>query len=342
MVWALPEFTKGQVDAAGQILARPDAPPEDLMAALEVVSNWRAVHAFPLNTFQIGLRSRARAIYANALVAQRLKRLSSIEAKLRRFPSMNLARMQDIGGCRAVLRSPAHVRRLREDYKSSRIKHQLVGEKDYIENPKSSGYRGVHLVYRYQSDKMDTYNGLLVEIQIRSRAQHAWATAVETVGTFLEHSLKSSLGPEQWLRFFAVASSALALVEKAPAVPQTPSSRRILVRETKALMRELGVYKKLKAFGDALHVTEDAGSQDAHYFLLSLVPGQLRIRSYRVDELPRATEEYMALERQYEGKEDAQAVLVAAESLKSLRRAYPNYYLDTQVFLMELSRALTE
>src|SRR5574341_350524 len=103
MAWATPRYTKGQVDAAGRTLVRDNATPEEMDEALEVVGNWRAIHAFPLNTFQMRLRRSAAEVYENALVAQRLKRLSSIEFKLRRFPDMNLARMQDIGGCRAVL-----------------------------------------------------------------------------------------------------------------------------------------------------------------------------------------------------------------------------------------------
>ena len=122
---ATPKYTKGEVDAAGRTLVRAGATPEEMDLALEVVGNWRAIHAFPLNTFQMRLRSAATAVYESALVAQRLKRLSSIEFKLRRFPDMNLARMQDIGGCRAVLRTRAEVHRLARDYKSSRIKHRL-------------------------------------------------------------------------------------------------------------------------------------------------------------------------------------------------------------------------
>jgi len=333
MAWAIPQYTKSQVDAAGRIIARDDASLEERDFALDVVGNWRAIHAFPLNTFQMRLRPRAAEVYENALVAQRLKRLSSIEFKLKRFPTMNLARMQDIGGCRAVLRSPAQVRQLARDYKASRIKHQLVGEKDYIASPKESGYRGIHLIYRYLSDKKDTYNGLLIELQIRSRLQHAWATAVETVGTFLQHSLKSSMGPDEWLRFFALSSSAFALMERSPLVPGTPTGKHALIREIQRRRRKLDV-------GEALQVTEEESSRNSHFFLLSLVPGELTIHSYRKEELANATKAYLDIEKQNESIVGAQAVLVAAESLKSLRRAYPNYYLDTQVFLRELRRAL--
>ena len=61
--------------------------------------------------------------------------------------------MQDIGGARAVLPDIDDVDRLREAYKRGRTKHQLVGQKDYVRQPKTSGYRGIHLVYRYRSDR---------------------------------------------------------------------------------------------------------------------------------------------------------------------------------------------
>lgn len=340
MAWATPQFSKGDVERAGRILARSDVSAEEIDFALEVVNNWRAIHAFPLNTFQMGLRRRAAGVYENALVAQRLKRLSSIAFKLRRFPTMSLARMQDIGGCRAVLRTPAQVRQLMSDYKDSRIMHQLVNEKDYIREPKDSGYRGVHLVYRYLSDKKQTYNGLQIEMQLRTRLQHAWATAVETVGTFLQHSLKSSVGPDDWLRFFALAASVFAMAERSPAVPGTPTTKRALAVEISRLRRSLDVDRRLRSFGEALQVTQDAEPQEAHFFLLSLLPGELKIRSFRKDQLDEATRSYLDLERQATDIVGAQAVLVAADSLKALRRAYPNYYLDTQVFLRELRRAM--
>ena len=86
---------------------------------------------------------------------------------------------------------------------------------DYISAPKASGYRGVHLMYRYKSDKKKTiYNDLKIEMQIRSRYQHAWATAVETVGIFVGQALKTSMGDDRWLRFFALMGSAIAIREK--------------------------------------------------------------------------------------------------------------------------------
>ncbi|MGN6268259.1 MAG: RelA/SpoT domain-containing protein [Sphingomonas sp.] len=162
----------------------------------------------------MGLRRRSQRIDHKAIVAQRIKRLSSIELKLKLKTSMKLTQMQDIGGCRSILKDVKSARALVESYRSSDIKHKLLTEDDYISNPKPSGYRGIHLVYSYLSDRKDTYNGLKIELQIRSQLQHAWATAVEVVGTMIDQALKSSLGDEGWLRFFQLMSSEIARTEE--------------------------------------------------------------------------------------------------------------------------------
>lgn len=320
-----------------------DATDPEVEQALDVLNNWRAAHSFPLNTFQMWMRRRAGEIYENALVAQRIKRVPSIVHKLGRFPGMKLSRMQDIGGCRAVLKTSAQVRRLCRVYKQSGIKHTFVGEKDYISDPKSSGYRCVHLVYRYRSDKNSVYDGLQIELQLRSRLQHAWATAVETMGTFLERSLKASQGPAVWLQFFALCGSAFARVEKTPLVPGTPTTKRELNRTIKRMARELDVYSKLQVFGAALRYTASPGAMKAHYFLLSLRAmgkgSALTVEGFEKNQLAAATMAYLAAEKSTRGAMGAETVLVAADSLRALRRAYPNYFLDTNVFIFEMKRA---
>ncbi len=67
---------------------------------------------------------------------------------------------------------------------------------DYIKNPKTSGYRGIHDVYEYDvnSEYGLVYNGLLIELQYRTQAQHAWATCVEVVGFITENQPKFQKG----------------------------------------------------------------------------------------------------------------------------------------------------
>lgn len=342
MAWTVPEYSKGEVDRAGDTLAKGQASVEDENYALQVLNNWRSSHSFPLNTFQVTLRERARRIDSEALVAQRLKRVSSILAKLRRFDKMNLSRMQDIGGCRAVVNTVDEVFDLRKSYLQSDIRHALVNHKDYIEEPKSSGYRGVHLVYRYRSDRNETYNGHLIEVQLRSGLQHAWATAVETMGTFLQQALKSSEGSTEWLRFFALVSSAFAAREGCTSVPDTPDEYQKLLHDIREQENRLKVADRLDAFGEALRTLEEAGIRDSQYYLMVLKPAEqtLDISGFKKNQLDQAAERYLEAEKEIATVEGADAVLVAADSLDGLRKAYPNYFLDTKTFLFELSQVI--
>jgi len=341
MAWAVPEHSRGAVDRAGRTLIDTSVSYARMERAYDVINNWRSSHSFPLNTFQTTLRWNARAVDSRAIVAQRIKRLSSIEAKLTRFSWLTLSEMQDIGGCRAVVGSVRSVRRLVSRYKTSSIRHILDDHDDYIEKPKNSGYRGIHLIYRYVSDKKETYNHLKVEMQFRSPLQHAWATAVETVGTFTRQALKASRGEKEWLTFFKLMSSVLAAREKTPPVPGTPKGLR-LITALKHYARELDVASRLRAYGAALNEAPTRKTRDAHYFLMELDPGAHRVivTGYKMGELHQASEDYLSAERSIAGRPGAEAVLVSVESIAALRRAYPNYFLDTRVFLRALQDAL--
>lgn len=353
MAWALPEYSRAQVDkaggtlvAAGDFEAAPDLRAFELPAeyerALVVINNWRSAHSFPLNTFQVTLRRKAAEIDDKCLVAQRIKRLSSIELKLRRFPSIRLAQMQDIGGCRAVVGTMARVRQLVTTYKRSDLKHQLVREDDYVSTPPDSGYRGVHLVYRYRSPKKTSWNALKIEMQFRSLLQHAWATAVETVGTFTKQALKSTQGDAQWLRFFSLMGSAIARRERTPDVPGTPQSQRGLLSDLRQHAKALLVEDRLNAYGAAIQTAEDPSVPGAYYFLLRVDPSakEVNVRGYPRGDFQRAVSDYLDTETRIRGRAGAEAVLVSVGSVAALRRAYPNYFLDTQAFIQALQTAL--
>lgn len=334
MAWAVPEYSRTKVEQAGRCFVDPDASYSDRAVARAIINNWRSAHSFPLNTFQATLRDRARQIDADALIAQRIKRLPSIESKLRRFSGMGLPRMQDIGGCRAVLGSKEVVDELGSMYVTGRFQHERVRHDDYMENPKASGYRGVHLAYRYLGRQTTDWNGLRIEIQLRSKMQHAWATAVETVGTFIQQALKSSQGEDEWLRFFALMGSEIALVENSPTVPGTPTGRSEIRSELRDCATKLDVVARLEAYGHALQTIQDE-ERNEHYFVLELDAAEkkLTIRGYRRNELPQASEQYQTLEQAVSETPGRDVVLVSAESLTALQRAYPNYFLDTTEFL---------
>ncbi len=296
MSWTEPLYSKGDVDRAGARYVDPTASVEEHELALSIINNWRSSHAFPLNTLQMGLRGKATAIDATALVAQRIKRLPSIRGKLARLAGMKLSRMQDIGGCRAVLRDLGSVRDLDDVFLRSRMKHRLVRRDDYISSPADSGYRSIHRAYRYFSDRTTTYNGLLIEVQLRTRLQHVWATAVETVGTFTRQALKSSQGESEWLRFFALMSSELAMREGSPIVPETPEDPEELHAEIRGLAQRLDVVNRLTAYGAALQYLESQKPTDRYWILeLDATRFTLRVRGYRDSVV--AADAYRAIER---------------------------------------------
>jgi hypothetical protein len=351
MAWTKPQYGRGRVDAAGDSLLVKDVSEVERAEALHCISNWRSSHSYPLQALKMTLIGRAKKVDTKVVVAQRLKRLSSIALKLRRNSNMKLSQMQDIGGCRAVLATVADVHQLVAVYEQSIAKNphdrsEFVKKYDYIMAPKSDGYRSTHLIYKYRSRAADylPYNGLRIEIQLRTALQHAWATAVETVSTFTGQALKSNIGDADWKRFFVLMGSAIAAREKMPLVPGAPVEPAALIDELRALSKQLKVLRVLSSWSSAIRVAlveRNVRMGDASAFLLVLdsTKRTIDVTGFRKDELKQASEEYLIVETMTADKPEIQAVLVSVDSLAALRSAYPNYYLDTQVFLEALRYA---
>ena len=353
MAWAERQFSKGRIDRAGRDLVNlaKDDPAREL--AIQIVDNWRSCHAYPLQIIKMTLFNRARSINRRALIAQRLKRRPSIEIKLRDNPAMQLSQMQDIGGCRAVLQNVSEVKKLFSKYKEYHIKSPKDRSSwdgsedfDYITRPKEDGYRSLHLIFRFQSASPDraVFNGQRIEIQIRSKLQHVWATAVETAQVFTGQALKSKVknASQDWLRFFALTSSAFANRERSPVVPGTPSDRNVLLTELEEIVNRANIMPSLLGWNNAIHFLEDADIGSAHQFLLILDPnkGNLRVTPFSKESLAVAQREYERAEKETENDPAIQVVLVAVESVDSLRRAYPNYYVDTRDFIKAVQKEI--
>lgn len=340
MVWTKPEYNKTNVDHAGHILIKEDASPEDVENALTILNNWRSSHGYPMNTFQARLRQKSKMIDNNSLVVQRLKRVPSIIKKLKReqTKTMALSQMQDIAGCRAVLSNIEQVNKLVEIYKKSRgLKHNRIREKDYIKYPKSDGYRGVHLIYRYKSDKIKTYDGLQIEIQVRSKIQHSWATAIEIVDLFTKQAIKSNEGEQEWKDFFRLVSTVFAKMENQPEVSNTPKDPNILYNEIKAKVEKLKIFSKMGSWSQALKVIEPK-LKELHFFLLELDVSEennakLSVRGYPEEAESIATEHYLEAEKLQSGNPNKDVVLVGAKSIEELKKAYLNYFANSKDFL---------
>lgn len=355
--WVQPQNSRGEVNRAGKALVSETLSRIDRATVLNTINNWRSSHSYPLQTAKMNLRTKAKKVNSRAIVAQRLKRLSSIAVKLRRNPNMKLSQMQDIGGCRAIMPSIESLRELAVLFEKAIAKNppkkarektsrdgkerprtrsgwELAERYNYITNPKPDGYRSYHYVFQYQSKfkEKQIYNGLRIEFQIRSQAQHYWATAVEAVSTFTEQALKSGIGRPEWKRFFALMGSAIALREKCPPVPDTPTDEAELVAEIRRLYDDLQVESVLMSITASVRMEREAGAQ-AYLLVLDAQTKLLEVKGYKSDELAAASQDYLLVEEKYAETPSVQAVLVSVDSLATLEDAYPNYYLDTQEFL---------
>lgn len=340
MEWKTPEYSKNQINKAGKVLKNPSSKKEEKAKALLVIDNWRASHAFPLHIIYCYFRRNYGSKY---IVAQRLKRLDSIIKKLKREPNMSLWTMQDLGGCRIIVSSISEVYRVAKKYKASRVRHILKREYDYIENPKHSGYRSYHMIYEYKSDTKETYNrNMLVEIQIRTRLQHLWATAIETVGLFTKQALKASHGEKDTLRFFALISSLFALEERQPTIPGTPTEKQKIIEEIIVLDKKNNYLEMLSAIRVAVGKLDKKYSDKKGYYILILnyVEKRLSFKFYYPSQIDKAIKKYNQIENTRESNQ-IDAVLVSVSSFKSLKAAYPNYFSNIKDFVKTMKKAIT-
>lgn len=333
--WAVPEYSKRQINNAGKTITNPNASSEEREEALKILNNWRAAHAYPLQIICDHLRKHNK----NANVVQRLKRLESITGKIERFPNMQLYKMQDLGGCRVIVESISEVYKAIDQYKSSRIRHKLKREYNYIQHPKDSGYRCYHMVYQYHSDKNDTYNkNILIEIQFRTKLQHIWATAVEMMAISTKSNLKASQGNEDILRFFTLVSSLFAIEEQTPVCPNTSNNTNDLLQEINELNQKHHIIDTL----DALNISVEYKNQmkddaiDYYILVLNYKEKYVDIYGYPKSQISLATHIYNKLENT--NSKYNNVVLVSAESIDQLKSAYPNYFADIRKFISILNK----
>ncbi len=259
--------------------------------------------------------------------------MKSIVSKLEDGRVRDLAAMQDLGGCRAVMENVDGVDAVVSRLLASRHEHNLVKNTDYMREPRSSGYRSRHLVYTYKSRADASWDGLKIELQIRTRAQHAWATAVEILGTFSGEEFKASKGDQSVLEFFRLMSDFIGAQEGLPPADgggydRGATALRIAELDAKLHIRHrLAAYQVITQFHSESHDTYQ-------YILLSLrfdeaAEPELSVRTFGSQ--ARASAEYEALESKSLGGRD-DIVLVRTKSIDDLRRAYPNYFADSEEF----------
>lgn len=118
------KHSKAQIDKAAQNI-RHGCVGEDRETAISMIQNFRELHLYPLMLMKNHLVRTSAKVDKKILVARRLKRLSTIIDKLER-PSLDngktdnaikITRMQDIGGCRAIVKNIEQLKILHDKLK---------------------------------------------------------------------------------------------------------------------------------------------------------------------------------------------------------------------------------
>jgi putative GTP pyrophosphokinase len=348
MGYPTPPTNKSAVKRAGQAISEGIATADDF----DLVDQWRASHGYVINNFQIWIKKRIEKQTFNVEFAQRLKRRNTVFDKLGRRNAVgdllitDVSSMHDFAGCRLIFENLEDLTQFRSYMHSAavmkNVQHKLryPPEKyDYIENPKESGYRGIHDVYRHlprgseRAEIKKPWDNLLVEIQYRTRAQHAWATAVEISDLVDGEKTKFEMDPSKRGRFFAIASELIARNHEHIQKAFLNSSTVDLQKELQSLENELGILQRLAALKtfaveeklqkhNVFNITRGPDGDMA----LEVIPFKLA-----VDAIAKATQ----LES---SGSSLNAVYVRADKPTQLRSAYRNYFNDPIDFVKIIRR----
>lgn len=317
--------------------------------ALAIAQAWRVQHLEP-TVFCFEALTQCAEHFQEAVVSYRLKRMRSIVRKLQRDNNrFKLGTLDDIGGCRLIVGSVCEV------YEAAQILDDLLEHrkiKDYIAAPQRSGYRSYHAIYKVPVGGI-TYR---IEVQIRTRLQHLWATGVEAVGEVygLEYKspdVRASLeGEEQERdRFLMLSSHLFALEEGQPGVPDVIGDLAVVKREISTICETTHLLDDLRVARSGILVQADSDERD-EYFLLCLSREIQFFDVFGFPEFQAANDEYQRLEKealQTDSGNDVtiaepefdNVVLVKAESAEAIKSSYLNYSLGVEDFIRQVEQA---
>jgi putative GTP pyrophosphokinase len=211
-------ITNAQTDKIGNKL-RANEIDIDCLNKLEVfrslyVEAYRYVEDTLVN--KIGCRITGRPSKSTVAIVEKLKR-----------ETIRLNQIQDIAGCRVLVSDLASQDDLVE---TMQVFFPSVEVDDKRRHP-TNGYRAVHVIA--------TKHGRPVEIQVRTRLQHAWAEISEKVADQFGHSIKYGQGDELAIRFLTELSSITSRLERTRHEHRVLGAQKMKMGKSKSLVAEI-------------------------------------------------------------------------------------------------------
>lgn len=330
MGWPAPSDSKSSVRRTGKRLRDGVLSIENLA----LLNRWRAAHGYIINTFQASLRRRTKGTAIT--VGQRLKRSATIIDKLQQGRSIDLWSMHDIAGIRLIFGDTELLHLFRKEFHSSKAKHTLENlpdRYDYIMSPKESGYRGIHDVYGYRAYAPGgvPWNGLLIEIQYRTRIQHAWATAVEMSDMINGGRTKFSNGDTDNFRFFQLSSELLSRTFEGRTSCLPNMSRNELVSEWESVEEEHRFFAQLQ------HIAKQDISKLIIRYSILIIDDKRELNVETGFTYLEALKRMISLEAE---RPDWDVVLVNGDE-ESVRSSYRNYFGNASEFIEYMKHTMS-
>lgn len=320
-------LSKRKIGLAADVLKTANPSSDEYKHAEKLVNEWREVHLFAL----VRLLDEISFILGpnnDYLVAGRLKKLNTIKDKLTRPGGIrHLTTMYDIVGCRIVvdnLQQQEEVCNKLAMQPSCDFKH--TDRHNYISSPKEDGYRGRHLIFRYKHPEYGFE--LKTELQVRTKLQHSWATAVElhdaATGSRIKFEEKNS--PESL--FFRHMSNVIRAEEEGLEYSDLPNLK---IGEK--------VFSTLRAATESIILLGYYNAIDScDYILIDFDP---TVQTIEVIELNKEIALLYYFSKELDPDlPDHNFLLVKGNSIEQLRELYPNYFGDISTFVGSLKKLI--
>ena len=157
---------------------------------------------------------------------------------------------------------------------------------------------------------------------------------------FLGEELKSGKGSKEWLRLLVLVSAEFAEAEGCDPAKGIPG-RSERIRELRDLNNALGAVNVLDNLSTAVFWAQDAVSPDRKpsYYLLRYdnESKQVFVTPHYKSRYAFTSYEDAENPDNISGLEKSNIVLVEADKMDNLTKAYPNYFGDVQLFKMQLN-----
>ncbi len=318
---------------------------------LTTLANWRSNHSkiIDYTGSLIIEKLEKHHLTKEVSISDRLKRLPTIINKIQRQPKMRLHKMQDIAGIRIVCNDLDTVYKVKEALlqEAKNTKNKINKYTDYIQDCRNTGYRGMHMIYRYNNPD-DELHDYATELQIRTQRQHTWAMAVELASFILQEDLKSGKGENDWLEFFKNVSDLFYSKDT-----NSKIDKETLARAEK-LYKRLNVGLLLKNISNTIiRISRQIiNNNNTHSVLIHMKienkRSQTSLEGYDISKYLQAINKYKKIEtniidNKTENSEHVVLVRIGVPIFKDedlqdyIKSSFPSFFTDAEVFLKELN-----